>query len=248
MLRRFVLDRRARRRFLAAMVAVAAVGSVAPVFAAGAKFDAPRSQKTVPGSEGRETICTGYGDVTVVEWRDGPAAEAPRLVSGAVDCATVAAEAGTAIEVEGMALEGRIGPLLLFTALDPNGAIDFVVAKARDGEVVMKEALIDSPSFTAARVGSDGTVTLAYRRAINASCSLYQNAGRCWETLLEAGVIPGVMARRGPAESVCARSYRAEKSPRDNPSIVTWDQETIIAADGAITKSFSDKVGCRPLP
>lgn len=231
-------------------VATLAASTVPPAAsAAEAGFDPPVSKTSVPQEEGRETICTAWGDVTVIEFRDGPASAPALLVRGAgVNCADAADVSGTVIDIDGMALEGRVGPLLLFTALDPNGAIDFVAVRVANGEVVMNEALTGDPPFSAVKVGADGTVTLKYTRALNGSCSLLQDAKGCWEQLVAEGVVPGAMARHGPPASACAEPYRADSAPIDDPSIVTWDQETTIAADGAITKSFSERVGCRPLP
>lgn len=217
--------------------------------AGGARFEAPASKTTVPGEEGRQTICTVWRDITVIERQDGPVSEAARLVRGGeVDCGKVRDDTGTALDTAGMALEGRVGPVLLFTAMDPHGAIDFAVVRARDGEVLMQEALIGSPSFASATVGGDGAVTLKYVRARNAPCSLRQDERGCWEKLVADGAIPGAMAKRALPKGACVGSYRKERAPDDDPSIVTWGQVTILAADGSITKSFSETIGCRPLP
>ena len=221
-----------------------------PLWAAGAAFDKPVAVKTVPGEEGREVVCTDYGDLGVVELRDGPSSEPAALVAGGVtNCGPAAAERGVRLDTADMALAGRVGPLLLFSQMDPHGAVGFAVVRARDGEVVMQEAASGDPLFRSAEARADGTVSLKYTRAVNAPCSLHADAAGCWDRLVSEGIVPGALAKRPPKANVCARAYAAVSAPLDDPSIVSWDQETIFEAGGGIAgKSFGEKIGCDALP
>ncbi|WP_333826103.1 hypothetical protein [Pinisolibacter sp.] len=233
-------------RLLACVLATVAT----PAWAAGAVFDKPVALTAVPGAEGREVVCTDYGDLGVVELRDGPSSEPAVLVGGGVkSCGAAAAERGVKLDTADMALAGRVGPLLIFSQMDPHGAVGFAVVRARDGEVVMREAATGDPLFRSARVLADGSVSLKYTRAVNAPCSLLADAAGCWDRLASEGIVPGALAKRSPRANICARAYEAVSAPRDDPSIVSWDQETIFEAGGDIAgKSFGEKIGCDALP
>ena len=231
---------------LAASILVACAVGAGPALAA---FDKPMSTKKSTAGDGRETICTDYGDHALIETRDGPAAEAAILVSGdGARCSAAAAKKGRKLDTADMAFEGRVGPVLLFTQMDGHGAVGFVAIAVDDGRVLVKEALVGSPSFRSAQVRRDGSVILAYRRGVNAPCSLQQNAAKCWSRLVAEGSVPTEMAKQAPQASACAKAYAAMSAPRDAPSIAEWDQETTIEYQGPVTRRVTSAVGCGVQP
>jgi hypothetical protein len=218
----------------------------APAFAG---YDKPISTKTATSKDGQESICTDYGDVAVIESRDGPSAAPARLVAGdGARCGAAAAKRGRELPTADMGLEGRAGPVLIFTQMDAHGAVDFTVVRLRDGQVLVKEAVVGDPAFKSVTVRRDGSVVMTYRRGVNAPCSLYQNARACWAQMVKEGSVPREMAEQAPQESACKAAYAAMSAPRDAPSIAEWEQETTIDHEGPITKRVSGVIGCGVLP
>ncbi len=227
-------------------VAVAIAAFSAPAFAG---YDKPVATKKATSKDGQESICTDYGDVAVIESRDGPSAAPARLVSGdGARCGAAAAKRGRELPTADMGLEGRAGPVLIFTQMDAHGAVDFTVVRIRDGQVLVKEAVVGDPAFKSVTVRRDGSVVLTYRRGVNASCSLHQNASACWAQMVEEGSVPREMAKQAPQGSACKAAYAAMSAPRDAPSIAEWEQETTIEFEGPITRRISGAVGCGVLP
>ena len=62
------------------------------------------------------------------------------------------------------------------------------------------------------------------------------------------GKIPESLARPAPNPSLCAASYKAGKSPKDNPSIIAFDVETSIDASGKVATIAKGKASCDPMP
>lgn len=215
---------------------------------AGAIFDKPVSTRMFGKDDAPKVICTVYADGAVREVQDGPSAEKAMLLKGPnAACEAKAPTGAITLETEGLYLLGRIGDHLVFSALDPHGAVDFSVVDARSGKTVLTGGTHGTPEFKSAR--SAGSVTtLVYRRGINAPCSLANSGARCWGSLVDDGKIPNSLARPAPNPSICAASYRKEKSPKDNPSIVSFDAETTIDAAGKVTTLAKGKVACDPMP
>jgi len=217
-----------------------------PAFAA---FDKPVSIKKSGGADGREIICTDYGDVAVIETRDGPSSSPAVLVTGdGARCGAAAAKRGRALATAEMALEGRLGPVLVFTEMDPHGAVGFVALRIADGAVVVKEAVVGQPAFKSTQVRRDGSVVLSYRRGVNAPCSLAQNAAACWAQMVKEGSVPPEMSAQAPQAASCAAAYKAMSAPRDAPSIAEWNQETTIEFEGRVIRRMSAPVGCGVQP
>ncbi len=229
----------------------ALIAIIGPVFAqkAGAVFDKPGATKTMQSkADSPKTICTSYADVMVRETQDGPASENAMLVRGPKAACEAKAPAGaTTLETEGLALAGRKGDFLVFTAMDANGAADFVVIDARTGKTVLKDATVGSPEFRSANA-EGGVVTLAYRRGINAPCSLPNSGARCWGSLVDDGKIPDSLARPAPAPELCAAAYKKSKALKDNPSLIAFDVETKIDASGKTTTIAKGKATCDAVP
>lgn len=236
-----------RRRALALALALAVPTS--PVAAAGAAFERPVATARVPAKEGAEFVCTGYDDLGVVEKQDGPTSTDAVLVAPAPKgCGPVAAGKGRTLPTAGMALLGRLGPVLVFSAMDPQGAIDFAVIRAADGQVLVREAAIGDPMFRGGQVRRDGSVVLKYVRAVNLTCSLLAGAKRCWAQMVHAGTVPREMALVVPTAAACGKAYAASGAGRDIPSVASWSQELSIDPGGVITRRIADKIGCEPLP
>ncbi|MFO1167287.1 MAG: hypothetical protein U1E19_04080 [Rhodoblastus sp.] len=233
---------------LVAACLISASGPSALAQKAGAVFDKPASTKIFGKDDAPKVTCTAYADVTVREVQDGPTSEKAMLLrGGAMPCGAKAPAGAITLETEGLYLLGRKGDHLVFTALDAHGAADFVVIDARTGKSVLKDATTGTPEFKAASAAG-GATTLFYRRGINAPCSLLNSGGRCWGSLVEDGKIPDSLASPMPNPSICAASYKKEKSPKDNPSIIAFDVETIIDAAGKATTVGKGKVACLPMP
>lgn len=227
---------------------IAASGAPSLAQKAGAMFDKPASTKTLGKDDAPKVICTAYSDVVVREVQDGPSAEKAMLLRGSTAPCEAKAPAGAImLETEGLYLLGRVGGHLVFSALDPHGAVDFSVVDARSGKVVVSDGTHGTPQFKSVRA-ADGVTTLVYRRGINAPCSLANSGARCWGSLVDDGKIPDSLARPAPNPSICAASYKKEKSPKDNPSIISFDVETTIDAAGKVMTVAKGKVACDPLP
>lgn len=233
---------------LVAACLIAASGPSVLAQKAGAVFDKPASTKTFGKDDAPKVICTAYADVVVREVQDGPSAEKAMLLKGPGAACDAKAPAGAiTLETEGLYLLGRIGDRIVFSALDPHGAVDFSVVDAHSGKVVLTGGTHGTPEFKSAR-SAGGVTTLVYRSGINAPCSLTNGGARCWGSLVDDGKIPDSLARPAPSPSICAASYKKEKSPKDNPSIVSFDVETTIDAEGKATTVAKGKVACDPMP
>ncbi len=181
--------------------------------------------------------------------RDGPSSEPAVLVAGdGARCGAAAAKRGRKLATAEMGLEGRVGPVLLFTAMDAHGAVDFVAVRVGDGAVVVKEAVIGPTNFRSTQLRRDGSVVLTYRRGVNAPCSLFQNGEACWARMVKEGAVPSELAAQTPAASSCAAAYKAMSAPRDAPSIAEWNQETTIEFEGRVIRRVSTPVGCGVQP
>jgi hypothetical protein len=232
---------------MAALLATAAIGTAG---AAGkVDYDPPVAQRRVAGPEGRETVCTIFSDVTLIEQLDGPTALAPVLVADPKGgCAPPRPGTGVALALDGMAFVGRVGPMMIFSQMDPHGAVAIAVAEVILGKtVVFRDATVGEPPFRKAEIGHSAFV-LGYVRGINAACSLLKDAAGCWAKLIDEGKVPREMAEMAPDGSICLKSYAAENAPLDGPSIVTWTNEVEIFADGRIRRTSQRDFGCLPQP
>lgn len=229
---------------MAALLATAAIGTAGTV-----DYDPPAEQRRVAGPEGRETVCTTFSDVTLIEQFDGPTGLAPVLVADPKGrCAAPRPGTGVALELDGMAFAGRVGPMMIFSQMDAHGAVDIAVAEViLDKKVVFRDAAVGEPLIRKAEIGRSAFL-LGYVRGINASCSLLKDAAGCWAKLIDEGKVPREMAEMAPDGSICLKSYAAENAPLDDPSIVTWTNEVEIFSDGRIRRTSQRDFGCLPMP
>ena len=235
--------------YLAAAVALSA--SCAPALAqkGGAIFDKPISTKKFPGKQDdQNVICTVYPDVTVRESLDGPTSDKAKLLRGAnAPCGAKPPVSAITLQTDGLSLVGRKGDFLVFSEMDANGATGFRIIDARSGKVVLKDATFSTQQFKSANAAS-GVVTLGYRRGINAECSLLNSGMRCWSSLVMNGNIPEPLAGNAPDPMICAGAYKKAKSPKDNPSIISFDVESKIDAVGKVKTIPLGKPFCDAMP
>jgi len=218
-----------------AAAALAVSGAPALAQKGGAVFDRPISMKTFPGKEdGQNVICTAYPDATVRQSLDGPSSDKAMLLRRAnAPCGAKAPTGAIMLDTAGLELIGRKGDFLVFSEMDANGATGFTVIDARTGKAVLKDGTYGAKQFQSAKA-EGGVVTLAYRRGINAECSLLDSGARCWSSIAMDGKLPEPLARNAPDPTICAGAYKKAKSPKDNPSIISFDVETKIDAAGKV--------------
>jgi hypothetical protein len=234
----------------AAAFAVAASVCVPASAAPPSAFDKPVSKqkaKAKVGGNDLDVSCTYYADFMVRELQDGPTSEDAAIVPGARPrCGAAKVPGEIALKTANHALSGRKGPFLVFSAMDPHGSVPFVVVDAASGRTLHTDATYGSSEFQDVTAGPDG-LRLRYRRGINADCSIMQDARGCWSKLVAAKTIPAAMAQAVPSAQICDASYRKAKSPRDNPSIVSYPTEVLVGAKGPQVLS-TGPVLCDPLP
>ena len=235
--------------YLAAAVALSA--SCAPALAqkGGAIFDKPISTKKFPGKQDdQNVICTVYPDVTVRESLDGPTSDKAKLLRGAnAPCGAKPPVSAITLQTDGLSLVGRKGDFLVFSEIDPQGVTRFSVIDARSGKVALKDATHGSPEFKSAQFAG-GVTTLAYTRGIGAKCSLLNSGMRCWSSIVMEGMVPEPLARNAPDPRICAGAYKEAKSPKDNPSIISFDVESKIDAVGKVKTIPLGKPFCDAMP
>jgi hypothetical protein len=232
---------------VAASVCVCVPASAAPA----SPFDKPLSKqqaKAKVGGNDLDVTCTYYADFMVRELQDGPTSENAVIVPGARPrCGAAKVPGEIALQTANLALSGRKGPFLIFSAMDPHGSVPFVVVDAKSGRTLHTDATYGSAGIQEVEVVSDG-LRMRYQRGINADCSIMQDARGCWAKLVAAKTIPASMAQAVPSPQICDASYRKEKSPRDNSSIVNYRTELVVRPNGAPEVLFTGPVACNPLP
>jgi hypothetical protein len=222
-----------------------------------AQFDRPVAvRKVTPKSSddpNGQLVCTFYQDLMIREsGTDTPAPNASvvlPLPSGQARpaCDATHRNSEVALKTEGFSFAGRKDHFLLFSATDPNGAVPFMVLDAGTGRVVFEDATPADRGLQAIAV-DHGSLHLRYRRAFNAPCSIMQNATTCWSQLIATGKLPHSMEQSVPSPQLCAASYKAEKAPANDPSIIAYDVETVVDSAGQAQVTPRGPVNCAPLP
>ena len=116
-------------RLNARMMCLLAVSLCAPVSAAAQtpdQFDKALSVQTIKPKpdDSTEIRCTTFADLMVRETQDGPTSENAAIVRNAkAPCTAKAGPGETVLDTNGMTLDGRRGSYLLFSDLDPHGAM-----------------------------------------------------------------------------------------------------------------------------
>jgi len=200
-----------------------------------------------------QLVCTFYKDLMIREsGTDTPAPNAAVVLPLSTGQARPACDAThrsseVALKTEGFSYVGRKDHFLLFSAADPNGAVPFMVLDAGSGRIVFEDGTPADRGLQAIAV-EQGNLHLRYRRAFNAPCSIMQNATTCWSQLIAAGKLPQSMEQSVPSPRLCAASYKADKAPANDPSIIAYDVETVVDAAGQAQVTPRGPVSCTPVP
>jgi hypothetical protein len=151
------------------------------------------------------------------------------------------------VKTQGYSFIGRKARFLLFSATDPNGAIPFMILDAGSSKLIFQDGTPADRGFQTVAV-ENGALHLRYTRGFNASCSIMQDAAGCWSHLVAEGKIPPGMAQSVPSPKLCAASYKAERATPDDPSVISYDVDTVVDATGNAHVVPRGPVGCSPLP
>ena len=202
-----------------------------------------------PGGDPYEIVCTTYSGFMVRERRDGPSSQDAAIVRGSrpvCDARKVPGE--IVLKTSDKYLIGRKGPFLIFSEMDPHGAVPFVIVDAGSGRIIFKDATVGNPDFRSAAL-EKGVLRLRYARGFNAPCSILQDAKGCWAKLVAAGMIPAAMAREVPSPRICDAAYKAMSgAPADAPSIVSYDVDMRVTAKGTTQFLSRGAVHCGIVP
>jgi membrane-bound inhibitor of C-type lysozyme len=154
----------------------------------------------------RKVICSRYDDFAIKEVDYGEKG-AQKLALVAKDAACTEADAKERVipDIEGYFL-GAKGPYLFFTASDLwNGGLPFFVYGKTDLKMLFEDSL-EGDSFDSLAVDGD-KLTIEFRRAYTAPCSLYLDGGNCAATIKADVKGLGEIA----ALPECGPAYEAEK-------------------------------------
>ena len=218
-------------------------------------FDKPLATKTVPAAsdadEGNELRCTYYKDFLIREkGTDTPAPAAAVLIPIAKAAAGPPCKTATGGEIplptENFSLLGRKGGFLLFQATDPNGAVPFLVINATSGKTIFTDGMVED-QMTAVTL-TNGILHLTYTRGTNASCSLLSGGKTCWDKMVADGTIPAELAQGPLPTRACTESYRNDKAPSDDPSVISFDVDMTLDLSGKVTLISRGKIGCAAMP
>jgi hypothetical protein len=222
-----------------------------------AQLDRPAAvRKVAPKSSddpNGQLVCTFYQDLMIREsGTDTPAPNAAVVLPLSTGQARPACDAThrnneVALKTEGFSFVGRKGLFLLFSATDPNGAVPFMVIDAGSSRVVFEDATPADRGLQAIAV-EHGNLHLHYKHAFNAPCSIMQNATACWSQLIAAGKLPHSMEQAVPSSQSCAASYKADKAPANDPSIIAYDVEAVVDPAGQAQVTPRGPVSCAPVP
>lgn len=197
-----------------------------------------------------EQRCTYYRDWMVRESgvdTPGPGPAELVVLTGAAPAAgCAAAPAARVLDTVGFSFLGRRGEYLVFTATDPNGAVDFRVLDGRDGARVFADASAPGSPPSADRLPAG--LRLRYRRALNAPCSLVAAGETCWQTLLDSGRIPADLKDARPSITTCREGYAYPGVTPDSPTLVMYPV-TVMAGGGAPPRvTRTGRVRCGVVP
>ena len=226
--------------------------------AAGANWtpDPPLRTQTAKDARGDEITCTYYRDIFVhVTQTDTPSPGDATLIHTSRPPSACSAKTvvGTLLRTRGFSYVGRKGPYLFFEQADPNGATAFSVIDARTGRAVIEDStqggIAEQASFHSV-LATPVTLTLAYRRAVNTTCSILATPAACWEAIIHDThkAIPPAVARLAPPVRACARSYAGGKVGRSDPSVIAYEVRVTWTRGGGRQVQATGPVDCLPLP
>lgn len=216
-------------------------------------FDAPARIATVParpGSDLGQIKCTYYDRFIVQETGTDNPEPAPATIiprSGdlkAAACANTHAPAAIRLETQGLYLLGKKEAFMFFEAADPLGSVGFKIFDAKSGRLLFVDSKTGEGIQTAR--ADHGQLHFGFMRGINGSCSLVAGKMACWKIIAKEGNIPPSVS--APDAAACAAKYVKEKSPADNPSIVSYEVTVTIQPSGKSMAAASGVSGCEPMP
>lgn len=240
------------RRNVQLLVATALLLAVLPACAG--SYERPLNVRRIVPEDRHDPVgerrCTYYRDWIVRESgvdTPGPGPAELVMLTGAAptpDCAT--APTARVLETEGFSFLGRLGEYLVFTATDPNGAVDFRVLDGRDGAPVFADASAPGSRPSADLVPAG--LQLRYRRALNAPCSLVVAGETCWQTLLDSGRIPADLKDARPSITTCREGYAYPGIAPDSPTLVKYPVTVIIGRAAPPRVVRTGRVRCGVVP
>ena len=110
-------------------------------------------------------------------------------------CNAAHAAGEVSLKTANYALVGRKGPFLFFEAVDPLGAVGFLILTATTGRVIYNNGVsaeYDCSLQSAAL--EDGALHIRFTRVFNGSCSIAKDGAKCWARMAREGKIPRSLA------------------------------------------------------
>ena len=214
-------------------------------------FDRPISARRIPAKSPTDPIgeirCSYYPELMIRETgTDSPDPNAATILRAArrpVTRITLPVRFRSTPRIT--PCSGKMGRFLVFSATDPNGAVPFMVLNSATGKAIYTDATAADHGFLKV-ADEDGVLHLQYRRGVNASCSIMENAPGCWARLIAEGKIPRAMAV--PSPQLCEAAYKREKAPPDDPSIIMYDTAITIDLAGKTQVLSRGPVQCDAMP
>jgi hypothetical protein len=244
-----------RQAAAAALVLMVAQAQAADRLAA--QLDRPSAVRKVPPKSGDDPNgqieCTYYRDLMVREsGTDTPDPNDATLIPIAAGAARPVCDAtrhdgDITMKTQGYSFVGRKNRFLLFSATDPNGAIPFMVLDEHGGKLVFQDGTPADRGIQTIAV-ENGALHLRYTRGFNAPCSMMQDTKGCWSRLVAEGKVPPDMAHSVPSAGLCAASYKAAHATPDDPSVISYDVDTVVGATGNARVVPRGSVTCSPMP
>jgi len=220
-----------------------------------ALFDRPLATQTVlamsDAEEGNELRCTYFRDFLIREkGTDTPAPAAAVIIAVAKAAARPPCKTASGAEIplktENYSLVGRKGGYLVFQATDPNGSVPFMVIDAATGKTIYTDGMVED--LIHAVTLANGILHLKYMRGMNGACSLLSDGKTCWDKLVADGTVPPELAQAPLPTQACQVTYRKDKAPNDDPSVVTFEVDMTLDIAGKVQVISRGKVGCNPMP
>lgn len=176
------------------------------------------------------------GAVTVSTQPTGPAA--PRC--GAQD------DPGEKVVASGFYLVGARGGFVVTRSTD---GYDFSIDDALTGRRLYSDYAwqIEAAEFS---VRGD-VLTIAYKRALVAKCSLLTGGAACWAQVARDAKLPAEIARMPAPVTACEKSYQrfaGGEGYRSDPSVVTYQATITVDRSGRSIVLSRSGLSCEPQP
>ena len=207
-----------------------------------AKFRRSRAPVTLT-----EVTCTYFPDFMIRVVSDGPTAERAALVRSANPPCNANKLAGDlTLDTPDMAFSGRKGGALFFFHMNSHGTFAVYSDRRADRQTSCSTTGPPAtPGFSLHPLNRVACACATGVRSTPPAPSCRQDAGR---SLVKEGLVPQDMAQQVPSPQICSATYRKEKSPNDNPSIVLYQTDIVVFGDGKTQVLARGPVGCEPMP